>query len=113
MDDPTVTDEQIQAVAATARPFSLVELRWAGGRLQEGGQAIELEHQRRMVSLRAAGTIAVLCPVMSDDRAGVALMTEAPERAREIMATDPCVDAGMMTVEVFACAGFPGDSVPG
>jgi hypothetical protein len=29
----------------------------------DGADAIELEHQRRMVSLRAEGVIAILCPV--------------------------------------------------
>jgi uncharacterized protein YciI len=109
----TVTDEQIQELAATAKPFSLVQLHWTSERHQEGSDAIELEHQRRMVSLRADGVIAILCPVVSDDVAGVAIMTESPERAQAIMADDPCVQAGMMTCEVYPCAGFPGDSLPG
>lgn len=32
----------------------------------DGADATELEHQRRMVSLRIDGVIAVLCPVASD-----------------------------------------------
>ena len=28
------------------------------------------------------------------------------------MAADPCVQAGMMTVEVLPCVGFPGDCLP-
>jgi hypothetical protein len=111
--NPTVTDEQIQALAATARPFSLAQLHWTTDRYQEGCEAIEREHQRRMVSLRARGVIAILCPVMSDDLAGVAIMTEPPEQARATMAADPCVRAGMMTCEVVPCAGFPGDALPG
>jgi hypothetical protein len=109
----TITDEQIQAVAATAQPFALVQLTWAEGRHQDGADAIELEHQRRMVSLRADGLIAVLCPVLSDRVAGVAVMTEPPEKAAVIMAEDPCIRAGMMTVEVLPCMGFPGDTIPG
>ncbi|NMN97175.1 hypothetical protein [Antrihabitans stalactiti] len=108
-----VTDDQIQALAATAKPFSLVQLRWTADRHQAEAEAIELEHQRRMVSLRAEGVIAVLCPVISDALAGVAIMTEPLERAQQIMAADPCVQAGMMTCEVLPCLGFPGDSLPG
>lgn len=110
---PDVTDEQIRALAATARPFSLAVLRWAPGRGQDGADAVELEHQRRMVGLRASGTIAVLCPVLSDDVAGVAVLTVDPAGARTLMADDPCVRAGMMTVEVLPCVGFPGDALPG
>ena len=110
---PNVTDEQIKTLAATAKPYSLAQLRWGPDRFQEGADAIELEHQRRMVALRADGVIAILCPVISDTVAGVAIMTEPPEEAERIMAADPCVRAGMMTCEVLPCVGFPGDTLPG
>lgn len=110
---PNVTDNQIEALAATAKPYSLAQLHWGPDRYQEGADAIELEHQRRMVSLRAAGVIAILCPVISDTVAGVAIITEPLEQAQQIMATDPCVQAGMMTCEVFPCISFPGDTLPG
>ncbi|GAB3851121.1 hypothetical protein GCM10028801_00070 [Nocardioides maradonensis] len=106
-----ISDDQIHELAATARPYSLVQLRWAPGRHQDGADAIELEHQRRMVGLRADGTIAVLCPVLSDTLAGVAVMTLEPDEAERTMAADPCVQAGMMTVEVLPCLGFPGDVI--
>ncbi|NGY59978.1 hypothetical protein G7043_13700 [Lentzea sp. NEAU-D13] len=109
----TVTDEQIRALAATAKPYSLATLRWTPERTMDGADAIELEHQRRMVSLRAEGVIAVLCPVVSDTTAGVAIMTVSAEEAAEIMAGDPCVRAGMMSCEVLPCLGFPGDALPG
>ena len=109
----TVTDAQIADLAATAKPYSLVQLSWASGRHQPGADAIEREHQRRMVSLRADGTIAVLCPVLSEGLCGIAIMTQTLEQARETMAADPCVQAGMMAVEVLPCVGFPGDSLPG
>lgn len=110
---PNVTDEQIQALAATAKPYSLAQLHWGPDRLQEGADTIELEHQRRMVSLRDDGVIAILCSVISDTVAGVAIMTELPEQAQKIMAADPCVRAEMMTCEVLPCVSFPGDTLPG
>ena len=108
-----VTDEQIRDLAATAKPYSLVMLRWGQMRHQDRAEEIELEHQRRMVSLRAEGVIAVLCPIPSDTMAGVAVMTVPAEQADELIAGDPCVRAGMMTYETYACMGFPGDSLPG
>ncbi|WP_419999560.1 hypothetical protein [Streptomyces boninensis] len=107
-----VTDEQIKALAATAKPFSLALLQWGPERTMDGADAIELEHQRRMVSLRAEGVIAVLCPVASDTVAGVAIMTVPAEEAAVIMEGDPCVQAGMMRCEVHPCHGFPGDALP-
>lgn len=62
----TVTDERIRALAATAKPYSVALLHWGPERTMDGADAIELEHQRRMVSLRAEGVIAILCPVASD-----------------------------------------------
>ena len=109
----TVTDEQIQQLAATAKPFSVALLSWTPDRHMDGAEATELEHQRRMVSLRADGVIAVLCPVPSDALAGVAIMTLPADEARDVMDGDPCVQAGMMTCEVHACHGFPGDALPG
>ncbi|MEO7942956.1 MAG: hypothetical protein ABIR34_06095 [Marmoricola sp.] len=107
-----ITDEEIQAVAATARPYSVALLSWTTDRHQEGADAIELEHQRRMVAMRADRTIAILCPVQTDDLAGIAIMTFPVKEATAIMAQDPCVQAGMMTVAVHPCASFPGDSLP-
>jgi hypothetical protein len=108
----TVTDEQIQALAATAKPFSVAILQWGPDRTMDGADAIGLEHQRRMVSLRADGVIAVLCPVVSDTVAGIAIMTVPADEAAEIMAGDPCVQAGMMHCDVHPCHGFPGDTIP-
>lgn len=108
----SVTDEQIRQLAATAKPYSLALLSWGPERHMDGADATELEHQRRMVSLRADGVIAILCPVISDTVSGVAIMTVPPEEAREIMDGDPCVKASMILCEVYPCAGFPGDALP-
>ena len=108
----TVTDEQVQQLAETARPFSLALLWWGPERHMDGAEATEREHQRRMVSLRASGVIAILCPVASDALAGVAIMTVPPEEASEIMDEDPCVRANMMRCEVHLCHSFPGDALP-
>ncbi len=107
-----VTDEQIQALAATARPFSVALLSWTSDRYMDGADATELEHQRRLVSLRADGVIAVLLPVVSETLSGVIVMTVPVEEATAIMDGDPCVQAGMMRCEVYSAHGFPGDGLP-
>jgi hypothetical protein len=40
-------------------------------------------------------------------------MTVSPDEARTVMDDDPCVQAGMMTCEVYSAASFPGDALPG
>ena len=108
-----VTDEQVAALAATAQPYAVAILHWAPGRHQGGAEASEGAHQRRMVGLRADGVIAILSPVLSDTVAGIAILTLSADEARRLMAEDPCVQAGMMTVEVHPTLGFPGDALPG
>jgi len=63
-----------------------------------------------MVSLRAAGVIAILCPVASDSLAG-AILDLPQEQARALMAHDPCVGTGMMRLDVHPCHSFPGDTL--
>ena len=108
----TVTDEQVRQLAGTARSYSLGLLWWGPERYKDGADATEREHQRRMVSLRAEGVIAILCPVGSDTLAGVAIMSVPAEEASRILDDDPCVRSGMMRLEVHACHGFPGDALP-
>ncbi len=108
----TVTDEQIRQLAETAKPYSLALLWWGPERHMDGAEATEREHQRRMVSLRADGVIAILCPVASETLAGVAIMNVPPEEAREIMDGDPCVRARMILCEVHSCHSFPGELCP-
>jgi hypothetical protein len=64
-----------------------------------------------MVSLRADGAIAILCPVGSDSLAGVAITDVPPEEATEILDGDPCAQARMMRCDVHLCRGFPGDAL--
>jgi hypothetical protein len=108
----SVTDEQVGELAATAKPYSLALLWWGPERNMDGAEAVEREHQRRMVSLRADGVIAILCPVGTETLAGVAVMNVPLEEARQIMDGDPCVRARMMRCEVHTCHGFPGDALP-
>ena len=107
----TVTDDDVRRLAETAQPYSVALLSWGPERHRDGADEIEREHQRRMVSLRADGVIAVLCPVPSDTLSGVAVMSVPADEARSIMDDDPCVRAGMMRCEVHACLGFPGDAL--
>jgi hypothetical protein len=108
----TVTDEQVRQLAGTAKPYSPALLWWGPERYKDGADATEREHQRRMVSLRAGGVIAILCPVGSDTLAGVAIMNVPPAKDSEILDEDPCVQTGMMRREVHPCHGIPGDALP-
>ncbi len=107
-----VTDDQIRQLVESAKPYGVALLWWGPERERDGADAIEREHQRRMVSLRADGVISILCPVGSDSLAGVAILDVSTEEAVAVLADDPCVQAEMIRAEVFSCQSFPGDSLP-
>ncbi len=106
-----VNDDDVRELAATAKPYSLAVLRWANRDHSEKGE-IEAAHQRRMVELRRDGIIAILCPVASDGICGVAVLTVPIAEATLVMNGDPCVQSGIMTVEVLSCHSFAGDALP-
>ena len=108
-----VTDEEVRELVTQLAPYSVALLWWTPQRGMDGADEIERAHQRRMVSLRADGVIAILSPVASDTLAGVAILDVPHEEASALMAADPCVQAGMMRCEVHPCHSFPGDSLPG
>src|SRR4051812_25695512 len=69
---------------------------------------IQWEHGRRNFELRAAGTLAIVCPVMDDSaRCGVGVFTTGVDETRRIMEDDPGVQAGVFTYEVHPVRSFP------
>ena len=60
------------------------------------------ESERRL--LVAARLVAV---------AGVSIFDAEPDEVQRITAGDPAVQGGVLTVEVYAVIGFPGDCLPG
>jgi hypothetical protein len=107
-----VTHEQIRQVAETAKPYSVALPWWGPEQHMDGAEATELEHQRRIVSPRTDGVVAILSPVASETLAGVAIMNVPPEEARELMNGDLCVRARMILCEAHSCHSFPGDALP-
>ena len=107
-----VTNDQVEELARSAVPYSLVILRWGPRRGTSDVAPVEAEHQRRMVQLRADGVIAILCPVASDSVCGVVVMNVTTTEAGTIMREDPCVRGQVMTYDVYQCHGFPGDRLP-
>lgn len=106
-----VTDDDVRQLAAKAKPYSLVVLRWAN---RDHSEEVKLgaAHQRRMVELRRDGIIAILCPVVSDTICGVAVLTVPIDEAARIMNDDPCVQSGIMSCPVVLCHSFAGDALP-
>ena len=110
---PEITDEQMNARLAQTRDYTLAILRTTPRTFTDEGRPIIWEHGRRNMALRAAGKMAIVCPVTDGgDVAGICIFEASLDEVGEIMAGDPAVEAGVLTYELHPTRGFPGDSLP-
>jgi hypothetical protein len=110
---PEITDEFMRTMLGRSAPYSVVILERGPAYGSPGYEAIVWEHGRRNFELRAAGLLAVVCPVPDDtDVCGVGIFTPPPEEVALLMDEDPGVVAGVFTYAVHPCRSFPGDGLP-
>ena len=110
---PQVTDEYMRSMLMVSAPYSVVILERGPAYGSPGSDAIVWEHGRRNLELRAAGLLAVVCPVPDDsDVCGVGIFTAPPDQVARLMDEDPGVAAGVFTYHVHPCRSFPGDGLP-
>jgi len=107
-----MTDEQMHAIRATSRPYTLVVLGAGPNYRMDGARAIVWEHVRRCFALRAEGVMPLIFPVGVDGLAGVCILTVDHDEARRLMADDPGVAAGIFTLDVYDTRGTPGSALP-
>lgn len=111
MDYPT--DEEMRAARQVAHPYTVVILSTTAKRAEDGADAIIWEHGRRNFALRAAGKLAIVCPILDDSTvAGIGIFTGEPDQVREIMDGDPAVQAGILTYDIHPTRTFSGDALP-
>jgi hypothetical protein len=86
----TVTDDQMRAMLATSKDYSILLLRAGPNWDMEGARAIVTEHGRRNFSLRADGLLSIVCRVTDDsDLAGSASSTPTRTRCAASWTTTP------------------------
>jgi hypothetical protein len=108
-----VTDDDMRTMLTKSAPYSVVLLERGPAYGSPGSDAVVWEHGRRNFELRAAGLLAVVCPVPDDsDLCGVGIFTPAPDEVARLMDDDPGVRAGVFTYAVHPCRSFPGDALP-
>jgi len=109
----TISDEFMRDMLARTKPYTLVLLRATPKHDEPGMDAVVWEHGRRNFSLRADGTLAIVCPVRDGSGwAGIGIFDAPEEEVVRIMDEDPGVKAGIFTYEVHPTRSFPGDGLP-
>ncbi len=110
----TITDDYMKQMLTSTRSYTAVLLIKAPAYFNRpDARQIVWEHGRRNFSLRADGSLSIVCPVLDDsDKAGIAIFQTGIEETKKIMEADPGVVAGIFTYEVHPVKSFPGDSLP-
>lgn len=113
VDTSAITDDVMRAGMARTRGYTLVLLRQGPRYGADGSAAVVWEHGRRNFALRAAGELAIVCPVTDDSElCGMGVFTGSVEETAAVMDADPGVVAGVFSYEVHPVRSFPGDVLP-
>lgn len=108
-----ITDEYMHAMLSTTKEYSLVFWKAGPKENEPEAQAITWEHGRRNFSLRAAGLLAIVGPLVDEcEVQGISIFNASREETRKIMDDDPGVKAGVFTYEIHTFRSFPGDRLP-
>jgi hypothetical protein len=111
--EPEITDEYMLEMLTKTRQYSVVLLRQGPHYFDEGSGEVIWEHGRRNFSLRAAGLLAIVCPVRDDSPwCGVGIFNATEEETAGILDGDPGVRAGVFEYEIHPVSSFPGDQLP-
>ena len=103
----------MREMLAKTRAYTLVFLRDGPNRGAEGEASIIWEHGRRNFALRAAGVLAIVCPIRDDTPMdGIGIFDAPADEVVAIMEEDPAVKAGILSFEVHETRSFPGDRLP-
>lgn len=107
-----ISDDEMRAMLPHAKAYTAVILKAGPQRHRDGVDAILWEHGRRNFSLRADGLLSVVCPVADGSELnGIGIFNLDVAATREVMDSDPGVQAGVFVYEAHACRGFPGDAL--
>src|SRR5262249_10887976 len=94
-----ISDDYMNERLVNAKDYTRLILRTTAETYKDGSASIIREHGRRNMALQASGVLAIVCPVASDYRAGLAgigIFAAPTDEVRSIMDGDPAVQAGVL-----------------
>lgn len=110
---PHISDEVMRQGLASTRSYTVAILRKGPAYDPPRSDSIIREHGRRNFALRAAGLLAIVCPIADGTQmAGVGIFDADQASVEQILLGDPAIQAGVLTYEVHPTRGFPGDCLP-
>jgi len=110
---PEISDTEMRERLAGTRDYTLMILKTTPKTFTDEGRPVIWEHGRRNMALRAAGALAIVCPVTDGGEvAGIGIFPAPLDEVRGLMEQDPAVHAGALRYELHPVRGFPGDCLP-
>lgn len=107
-----ISDEMMRERLAKTKVYTAVILREGPNGQAEDARTILWEHGRQNFALRELGKLCVVCPVIGGGEVrGIGIFDADAAEVEAIMTDDPAVKAGVLTFEIYACRGFPGDAL--
>src|SRR5438132_11285226 len=98
---PDISDDTMRDGLAQTCSYTVAILKAGPTYGTPGADKIVWEHGRRNFSLRAAGLLPIVCPVVDQSEVrGIGIFAAAPHEVEQIMLDDPGVKAGVFTFEV-------------
>lgn len=108
-----VDDEQMGALLATLKEYTIVILTDGSRPDHPDHDAIVWEHGRRNIALMRDGIMPLVCPVQDDSPVhGFCVLVGDRDEASTLMDGDPGVQAGIFSYTLHPCVGFPGSTLP-
>ena len=110
---PVISDEVMLQGLSSTRAYTIAVLRKGPAYDPPRTDPIIREHGRRNFALRAAGLLAIVCPIADGTQmAGIGIFDADPPTVERILRGDPAIQAGVLTFEVHPSRSFPGDTLP-
>jgi hypothetical protein len=107
-----ISDEIMRERLAKTKAYTVVIVRDGPNWQAEDARAILWEHGRQNFALREQGKLCIVCPVIGNGNVrGIGIFDAECGEVEAIMTDDPAVKAGVLTFEIHACRGFPGDAL--
>ncbi|MGA2874360.1 MAG: hypothetical protein ABSE82_02365 [Nitrososphaerales archaeon] len=107
-----ITDEYMNDMLKTTRPYTVVILRATTKRNEPGADQIVWEHGRRNFVLRRDGRLCIVCPATDEGNvSGLYIFNTDVDETRKIMDEDPAVRSGIFRYDIHSVRSFPGDSL--
>lgn len=113
---PEVNDAYMSAEIAKMKTYTLLLLKSGpnrGNYTDDELNNLQAGHLKHIFEMKLSGKLSIVGPLLSNGNLrGIGIFNASEEEVTQLMAEDPSVKAGLLTVETHPWFGLPGDALP-